>query len=525
MIDLLSVENRFTAHFPGDPSTENIPRQVSGAMWSPVSPTPVQSPVLIAHSQEMAQELGLTEETVQSNAFLEMMSGNRLPNGAISYAMNYGGHQFGNWAGQLGDGRAISIGELRGRDGASWTLQLKGSGPTPYSRTADGRAVLRSSIREYICSEAMYHLGIPTTRALALVGTGEHVIRDMFYDGNPAPEPGAIVCRVSPSFLRFGNFEIHAARRENELLQQLADWVITEHYPHLGVPSRETYLTWIREVCDRTVRTVVDWMRVGFVHGVLNTDNMSVLGLTIDYGPYGWIDHFTPDWTPNTTDAMSRRYVFGNQPKVAHWNLAQFARSLIPLIGDPVPLQEIVNEVPVLYGRLYREMMASKLGFERFHTPQDEELLKELFELFEAQETDMTNFFRALAYVDPSNPTVSAFADVWYGEPSSSHLTSMASWLQKWAERIITEDRSSDERIAAMNRVNPAFIPRNWLVQEAIDEAHTGSFERIHRLMDLIRTPYEPLGAAESGATDLSKWKRPEWARHKPGSSMLSCSS
>jgi len=525
MIDLPSVENRFTTHFPADPSSENIPRQVSGAVWSQVQPTPVSSPHLIAYSADLAKELGLSAQVIQSQEFLEMMSGNRLADGAIPYSMNYGGHQFGNWAGQLGDGRAISIGELRGEDGSSWTLQLKGAGPTPYSRTADGRAVLRSSIREFVCSEAMHHLGIATTRALTLVSTGESVLRDMFYDGNPAHEPGAIVCRVSPSFLRFGNFEIHAARRETDLLKQLADWVITEHYPHLGSPSQDTYLAWFQEVCDRTIRSVVDWMRVGFVHGVLNTDNMSVLGLTIDYGPYGWIDHFTPDWTPNTTDAMGRRYVFGNQPKVAHWNLAQFARSLIPLIGDPAPLQEIVNDVPNRYGSLYRDMMASKLGFRRFESPQDEELLKELFELFEAHETDMTNFFRALAYVDPSSPTVAALTDVWYGEPSSVHLSSMDSWLQKWADRIVAEDQSPDERIAAMNRVNPAFIPRNWLVQEAIDQAHEGLYDRIHQLMDLIRSPYDAPDAVEGGIADLAKWKRPEWARHKPGSSMLSCSS
>jgi uncharacterized protein YdiU (UPF0061 family) len=260
------------------------------------------------------------------------------------YAARYGGHQFGVWAGQLGDGRAITLGELMPRPGERWELQLKGAGRTPYSRTADGRAVLRSSVREFLCSEAMHFLGVPTTRALSLVATGDIVVRDMFYDGNPMPEPGAVVCRVAPSFVRFGNFEIHASRGENELLQRLADYIITEHFKELGPPTPEVYKLWFEEVCRRTGVMIAHWMRVGFVHGVMNTDNMSILGLTIDYGPYGWLEGYDPAWTPNTTDLPGRRYAYGRQPDVAAWNLARLANALGPLIED-VPARGLCGYV------------------------------------------------------------------------------------------------------------------------------------------------------------------------------------
>ncbi|MBG3852707.1 YdiU family protein, partial [Xanthomonas hortorum pv. carotae] len=231
--------------------------------------------------------------------------------GMQPWAVNYGGHQFGHWAGQLGDGRAISLGEAIGVDGGRYELQLKGAGPTPYSRGADGRAVLRSSIREFLCSEAMHHLGVPTTRALSLVTTGDAVVRDMFYDGRPQREPGAIVCRVAPSFIRFGNFELPSARGDSALLRQWADFTIARDFPELKGAGENLYAAWFAQVCERTAVMVAHWMRVGFVHGVMNTDNMSILGLTIDYGPYGWVDDYDPDWTPNTTDAQGRRYRFG----------------------------------------------------------------------------------------------------------------------------------------------------------------------------------------------------------------------
>ena len=346
----LNFTNRFTNELPADTNTSNQRRQVPGACFSYVAPTPVAAPRLVAAAPEVATMLGLPGDVFTQGApglpgatLLEAVSGNALLDGMKTYACCYGGHQFGNWAGQLGDGRAINLGEVRTPAGEHYTLQLKGAGPTPYSRTADGLAVLRSSVREFLCSEAMYHLGVPTTRALSLVTTGEHVVRDMLYDGNPRPEPGAIVCRVAPSFTRFGSYEIHTSRGNVSLLRELADYTLRNDFPHLwpasGEPSAEDYLAWFEEVCDRTATMVVHWMRVGFVHGVMNTDNMSILGLTIDYGPYGWLEDYDPDWTPNTTDAGGKRYRFGHQPRVALWNLVQLANALYPLIEDVEPLR------------------------------------------------------------------------------------------------------------------------------------------------------------------------------------------
>ena len=301
----LEFDNRFTDELSADPNLANVPHQAPGAAFSRVQPTATAAPQVIAVSNEVAELLGLTDSQVASDEFRDMVTGNRVLPGMDSFAMRYGGHQFGNWAGQLGDGRAINLGELRTPNGDRQTLQLKGAGRTPYSRSADGLAVLRSSIREFLCSEAMFHLGIPTTRALSLSLTGDQVMRDMLYDGNPALEPGAIVCRVAPNFIRFGSFELPASLGELDELRALADFTIREYFgdlwPEDGTPTPETYAAFFREVVRRTAEMIVHWHRVGFVHGVLNTDNLSILGLTIDYGPYGWLDDFDPGWTPNTT--------------------------------------------------------------------------------------------------------------------------------------------------------------------------------------------------------------------------------
>src|SRR5919198_2973538 len=328
LIDLAaaSYENTFVRELPADPVLVNMPRQVANACYTRVAPTPVAAPRLLAWSDAMGELLGLARP---SPLAVEVLAGNRVLPAMEPYAARYGGHQFGHWAGQLGDGRAITLAEMIATDGSRQELQLKGAGKTPYSRTADGRAVLRSSLREFVCSEAMFHLGVPTTRALSLVGTGEEVIRDMFYDGHPRPEPGAIVCRVAPSFVRFGNLQILAANNELDALKRLADYVIRYHY------AGHSYASWYRELCRRTATLMVDWMRLGFVHGVMNTDNLSILGLTIDYGPYGWLDDFDPDWTPNTTDAHTRRYRFGQQPGIAQWNLARLAEALFAPLAPP----------------------------------------------------------------------------------------------------------------------------------------------------------------------------------------------
>ena len=327
----MSWKSQFIEGTPGDNDTGGGARQVPGACWSRVRPEKMPNPSLRMWSSEVADMLGLevADESV--------LSGNRIVGGMDPYAQRYGGHQFGNWAGQLGDGRAITLGEV---DTGSRVLelQLKGSGRTPYSRFADGRAVLRSSIREFLCSEAMHHLGVPSTRALSLVTTGEEVIRDVMYDGRPAPEPGAIVCRVADSFIRFGSFQIHAMMGDVETLRALVENTVSRHFHNHSAASDNGLIEWLKEVSERTALTIAHWMRVGFVHGVMNTDNMSIHGLTIDYGPYGWLEGFDPDWTPNTTDARNKRYRYGQQAEVGAWNIARLLEAVAHLMLEPMKL-------------------------------------------------------------------------------------------------------------------------------------------------------------------------------------------
>ena len=517
----LNFDNRFALELPADPESDNFRRQVASACYSRVMPTPVTKPLLAAWSPEAAALLDLPSEVESGGLFAEVFGGNRVLDGMDPIATCYGGHQFGNWAGQLGDGRAINLGEVLNQRGEHWTVQLKGAGPTPYSRTADGLAVLRSSLREFVCSEAMFHLGVPTTRALSLVLTGDEVVRDILYDGHPAPEPGAVVCRVAPSFTRFGHFEILASRRDSDLLRRLVDFTIETDFPELadeGDPKKRT-LAWFGEVSDRTADMIVHWMRLGFVHGVMNTDNMSVLGLTIDYGPYGWLEGYDPTWTPNTTDASTRRYRFGAQPAVAQWNLMQLAKAIYPLIEDADPLNEVLNRFAARYTDGSEAMVAAKLGL-REYLPSDEQLSTELFELMGAVETDMTLFFRNLAAIDLEQPMIEPLMDAYY-EPaalSPALRERTEAWLGTYAQRLRAE--SWPERVDRMNATNPRFVPRNYLAQLAIDAAEGGDYTVLHELMDVLRRPYDEQPGKERFAE-----KRPEWARHRAGCSMLSCSS
>ena len=530
-LNRLRFDNRFTRELPGDPDAANRRRQVRGACYSLVKPTPVAAPQLVAYSREVAELLGLSPQACQSDAFAQVFTGNRLLPGMQPFAMCYGGHQFGNWAGQLGDGRAINLGEVVNFRQQRHTLQLKGAGPTPYSRTADGLAVLRSSVREFLCSEAMFHLGVPTTRALSLTLTGEQVERDMFYDGHPKEEPGAVVCRVAPSFIRFGNFEIFAARNEATVLKRLVDYTIRVDFPHLGEPSPEVVVQWFDEVCRRTAEMIVHWMRVGFVHGVMNTDNMSILGLTIDYGPYGWLENYDPDWTPNTTDATGRRYRFGHQPAIAQWNLLQLANAIFPLIGQVEPLQAALEGYRQHYRELWQQMMALKLGLRAFETETDAALIGELLVLLPLVETDMTIFFRRLARLDVDDPALAAATDEMLMDPIMeayyvpNQLTSelrgrTGAWLRRYLQRAGRDNTPQLARQRRMHAVNPKYVLRNYLAQMAIDQAEQGDFSLIHELLDLLRRPYD-----EQAQKDAFAAKRPDWARHRPGCSMLSCSS
>jgi protein adenylyltransferase len=530
-LDDLSFDNRFVRDLPADPEKINQRRQVNGACYSFVSPARVKQPELVAYSKEMADQLGFSEKLCQSDLFAQVFSGNHLLTGMQPYAMCYGGHQFGNWAGQLGDGRAINLGEVLNQSGERFTLQLKGAGPTPYSRGADGLAVLRSSVREFLCSEAMHHLGVPTTRALSLTLTGEEVVRDMFYDGHPQAEPGAIVCRVAPSFTRFGNFQLFASNGEIDQLRQLVDFTIRSDLPHLGKPSKETYLAWFEEVCRRTAAMIVHWQRVGFVHGVMNTDNMSILGLTIDYGPYGWLENYDPDWTPNTTDAQGRRYRYGHQPQIAMWNLVQLANALYPLIEETEPLEKSLDVYPQSFQQGWQDMMAQKLGLKAFEETSDKALIDDLLATLKLVETDMTIFYRQLARVNTNIKNVNdidndelmaPLMDAYYvpDQISEDYKESMANWLRSYIKRAGQDNRSDEERRSAMNKVNPKYVLRNYLAQLAIDKSEQGDHSLVNELLDLLRRPYDE-------QPDMEQYyeKRPDWARQRAGCSMLSCSS
>jgi uncharacterized protein YdiU (UPF0061 family) len=526
-LDQLTFDNRFIGELPADPEVVNNRRQVIGACYSRVLPMPVAKPQLVAYSREVAELLDLPEEVCQSDDFVQVFAGNRLAKGMDAYATCYGGHQFGYWAGQLGDGRAINLGEVVNKKGEHWTLQLKGAGPTPYSRTADGLAVLRSSVREFLCSEAMHHLGVPTTRALSVILTGEPVIRDMFYDGNPKAEPGAVVCRVAPSFTRFGNFQILTARTDIALLKKLVDYTIRTDFPHLGEPSVDIYIAWYAEVCRKTAEMIVHWQRVGFVHGVMNTDNMSILGLTIDYGPYGWLENFDLNWTPNTTDAAERRYRFGNQPQIAFWNLGQLANAIYPLVEQVEPLQEALNVYAETFERGWQTMMAGKLGLNAFDPATDEELTVELLSILGLIETDMTIFYRRLAMM-PIRDSVSDEAlmlplmPAYYvpEQLTADYKNRLVNWLKSYIKRVQRDALPDEARRKRMNAVNPKYVLRNYLAQLAIDKAEQGDFSLVNELLELLRHPYDEQSDKEEFAA-----KRPDWARQRPGCSMLSCSS
>ncbi len=530
-ISQLTFDNRFVNELPADPETRNFTRQVYGASYSKVLPTKVAKPQVIAYSKEVAALLDLSGQFCQSQAFAEVFAGNLLLPGMEPHATCYGGHQFGNWAGQLGDGRAINLGDVINQRGERWALQLKGAGLTPYSRNADGLAVLRSSLREYLCSEAMHHLGVPTTRALSLTLTGEDVVRDMFYNGNPKSEPGAIVCRVAESFVRFGHFQICTAQGNVELLRKLIDYVISTHFSHLGKPSVEVYLAWFEAVCKNTADLMVEWERVGFVHGVMNTDNMSILGLTIDYGPYGWLENYDTDWTPNTTDAGERRYRFGNQAACAQWNLWQLANAIYPLIKNSKSLKNILADFVEVFESRRSVMYAKKLGLYDYNQALDEKLQADLLDLLQAVQTDMTIFFRKLAQFDLVNFTyensdnaavISCFEEAYYdfGQINSEYINRLVNWLTIYQRRVLEGGITEVQRRELMSRVNPKYVLRNYLAQLAIDNAEQGNFTMIHDLMDVLRKPYD-----EQLTQQQYSGKRPDWARHRPGCSMLSCSS
>ncbi|WJX21784.1 hypothetical protein P8452_11171 [Trifolium repens] len=539
----LNWDNSFVRELPSDPRTDPYPREVLHACSTKVSPSvQVDDPQLVIWSQSVADLLDLDNKEFERPDFPLFFSGASPLVGALPYAQCYGGHQFGMWAGQLGDGRAITLGEILNSKSERWELQLKGAGKTPYSRFADGLAVLRSSIREFLCSEAMHHLGIPTTRALCLVNTGKLVTRDMFYDGNPKEEQGAIVCRVAQSFLRFGSYQIHASRgnEDLEIVRTLADYAIKHHFPHIENMSKSEslsfstgdedhsvvdltsnkYAAWAVEIAERTASTIARWQGVGFTHGVMNTDNMSILGLTIDYGPFGFLDAFDPKFTPNTTDLPGRRYCFANQPDIGLWNLAQFTSTLSAahLINDK-EADYALERYGTRFMDDYQDIMTKKLGLPKYN----KQLIGKLLTNMAVDKVDYTNFFRTLSNIKADTsipddellvPLKSVLLDI-----GKERKEAWTSWLKTYIHELSTSDTSDDQRKILMDMVNPKYILRNYLCQTAIDAAEIGDFGEIRRLLKLVEHPFDEQPGME-------KYARlpPAWA-YRPGVCMLSCSS
>ena len=470
---------------------ENSFAQLPPAFHTRLAPTPLPDPYLVHVNAEAAALIGLDPEHLSSEELALALAGNRPLRGADPVAAVYSGHQFGVWAGQLGDGRAILLGEVRHAD-ARWELQLKGSGLTPYSRRGDGRAVLRSSIREYLCAEAMHHLGIPTTRSLAIVGSDLAVIRENV-------ESAAVVTRMAATFVRFGSFEHWFHRDRPAELRILADYVIDGYFPECrGQPN--PYRAMLGEIVRRTARMVAQWQAVGFCHGVMNTDNMSILGLTLDYGPFGFMEGFDAGHVCNHSDDQGR-YSYEMQPAVAHWNLYCLGQSLLPLIGSVEEAQsELEGFGPEFSGTLDR-LLHRKLGL-RGALPSDEALIDSMFALLQSNRVDFTSFFRRLSGLGQGDETGdAAVRDLFIDRPAFDV------WSLQYRTRLGQENLPGAERAAAMDAVNPKFVLRNWMAEQAIRQAsEQRDFSELDRLMAILRQPFAEQPEHERYASPPPDW-------------------
>ncbi|WP_420213812.1 protein adenylyltransferase SelO [Janthinobacterium fluminis] len=463
-------------------------------------PTPLPAPYLVAGSAAAAALIGLDAAALADELFVATLSGNRVPQQSQPLAAVYSGHQFGVWAGQLGDGRAILLGDIATADGPI-ELQLKGAGATPYSRMGDGRAVLRSSIREFLCSEAMAALGIPTSRALAVTGSDQGVMRETV-------ESAAVVTRMAPSFVRFGSFEHWCYRDKKAELKILADYVIDNFYPALR-QQEHPYQALLAEVARRTARLVAQWQAVGFMHGVLNTDNMSILGLTLDYGPFGFMEAFDAGHICNHTDQQGR-YAYSMQPEIGHWNCYALGQALLPLIGDVAAAQQALDVYQPAFAAAMDDLLHQKLGL-LTERDGDTALFDALFALMQANHVDFTLFFRRLGDLRVDAPDGDApLRDLFIDRPAFD------AWAAQYRLRLAAEASADAARRAAMNRVNPKYVLRNYLAQVAIEKAQKKDFTEVTRLLTVLQRPFDEQPEYEHYAA-----LPPDWASHLE----VSCSS
>jgi uncharacterized protein YdiU (UPF0061 family) len=479
---------------------ENTYARLPEAFYARVEPTPLPNPVLVSFNPDAAALLDLDPDEAKRPEFAGVFGGQLLIPGSEPVAMLYSGHQFGIYAGQLGDGRAILLGEVRNGRGEKWDLHLKGAGQTPFSRDGDGRAVLRSTIREYLCGEAMHGLGIPTTRSLCIVAGDEPVLRER-------PEVGAMLLRMAPTHVRFGSFQAFFARRQPEYVKQLADHVIARFYPHLA-GAADTYPRFFDEVSVRTAQLIAKWQAVGWAHGVMNSDNMSIIGLTLDYGPFGFLDAYDPAFICNHSDHHGR-YSFRNQPDIGYFNLRCLGQALSSLV-TPQQEQEALAAYEAAHAAHYLELMRAKLGLQDTK-PEDAALVSSLLELMAAGRVDYTIFFRALGgFKSGAAETNDSLRDFFVDRDGFDR------WAVRYADRLRAETGRDDDRRARMNQVNPKYILRNYLAQTAIERAQQKDYSEIDRLRQLLKDPF-----AEQPDMDAYAAPPPDWGRQI----LVSCSS
>jgi len=475
---------------------DNAFARLPDAFYTRLPPVPLPDPYLVAASPAAAELIGLDAAEIARPEFAQVFAGNLLMPGSDPLAAVYSGHQFGVWAGQLGDGRAHLLGEVAAA-GSGWEIQLKGAGQTPYSRFADGRAVLRSSIREFLCSEAMAALGIPTTRALCVVGSHAPVRRETM-------ETAAVVTRLAPSFIRFGSFEHWASRNQADELRRLADHVIDRFRPECR-EAANPYAALLADVSRRTGELIADWQAVGFMHGVMNTDNMSILGLTLDYGPFGFMDAFDAGHICNHSDDRGR-YSYQAQPQIGHWNLYALGHALSSLIGGPDAVQAAVTDtyVAAFEGRFLARLRA-KLGFTRA-LPGDEDFIGDTFALLQQQHLDFTQFFRRLGQLPGQvDEALRAAVDAPLRDIAIDR-DGLDAWLVRWRARLATEGRPDTERQAAMQAVNPKYVLRNWIAESAIRAARTGDFSEVEAVLACLSRPFDEQPACERFAAPPPDW-------------------
>ncbi len=462
-------------------SLDNSYLQLPSACYAHVEPTPVAQPRLLRLNRPLARHLGLDPEALASPAGVDILAGNRVPDGASPLALAYAGHQFGNWVPSLGDGRAVLLGEVVDRDGVRRDLQLKGAGLTPFSRMGDGRASLGPVIREYLVSEGMAGLGIATTRALSMVASGESVYRQVV-------EPGGVLTRVAASHVRVGTFEYFYRRGDYAAVQALADYVIARHYPELA-QAEQPYRALLEAVSRRQAELIADWLRIGFIHGVMNTDNVSLAGETIDYGPCAFMDTYHPMTVFSSID-MQGRYAYNQQPQIGHWNLTQLAETLLPILADDhdsavARAREALEVYPQAFEARYHADLRAKIGLEHAQDG-DLELVSDLFKRMAEQRADFTLTFRRLADLHAGDASADDGVRALFAEPEA-----FDAWVGQWRERLASEGRGDAERREAMRAVNPAYIPRNHRVEQAIDAAkNEGDLQPIEDLLTVLAEPY-----------------------------------